>query len=383
MKHRGVFLAGFVGVFALVTGVVAQQPPTNLHQVGDHWTAWDPPASQEPGAQIHLIVPGDTLWDLAEHYYGDPYLWPQLWERNQYIRDSHWIYPGDPLVVGFEVTPLETLADMQDQVEETGQRGDGFDRSTEPPTALGFEADLYCSGYIASLDRAFPHRVIGSEYQNIGPTLTQARNARRAGSTLEAPTGKVLLSVGDIIYVDGGAQAGMLPGTLYTSVEPREIVTHPTTGDQVGRFYQYRGQIRILSVQETTAIAEVSASCGPLGVGSWLEPFQVQPVPLRRRTPLRGVNDPVALAQLEGAPMIIYSQDDVVSLGTNNVVYLDRGEAELTPGDLFTIYRRGASGVPPMVLGELAVLAVNERSSVARIIEARYTILIGDALDPK
>ena len=60
-------------------------PPRNLHLENDHWTAWNPPTSFPEGSQVHIIVRGDTLWDLAETFYGDPYLWPQLWERNRYI----------------------------------------------------------------------------------------------------------------------------------------------------------------------------------------------------------------------------------------------------------------------------------------------------------
>ncbi|MCZ6507750.1 MAG: hypothetical protein O7A04_06860, partial [Acidobacteria bacterium] len=66
------------------------------------------------------------------------------------------------------------------------------------------------------------------------------------------------------------------------------------------------------------------------------------------------------------------------------VVHIDRGESDdLIPADLFTIYRLGPEGVPTMVLGELAVLAVHERSAVARILEARYTVYVGDILDPE
>lgn len=383
MKHRGLFFAVVAGL-VLVAGVAsAHEPPRNLHQVGDHWTAWDPPSSFDPGADIHLIVRGDTLWDLAEKYYGDPYLWPQLWERNQYIRDAHWIYPGDPLVVGFEVTPLENLADLQDLVEE--DEGDGFDRSIGAPQALGSESDLYCSGYIAGPDRVFPHHVLGSEYQSLGPTLTKERIDRRFGSrSTDAPTAKVGLAAGDIVYLDGGEAAGMVPGSVYSAVKPQKLVRHPLSEEEFGRFYGFLGQVRVLSVQETTAIAEVSASCAPMQIGTLLEPFEPQPIPLRRRTPLRGVNDPVARAALDGAPTIIYTQDNVVSLGQNSIVHIDRGEGgDLTPGDLFTIYRLGPEGLPPMVLGELAVLAVHERSSVARILEARYTVYVGDLLDPK
>lgn len=176
----------------------------------------------------------------------------------------------------------------------------------------------------------------------------------------------------------------MLPGSVFSAVEAQDMVVHPVSNEAVGRFYRYLGQVRVLSVQETTAIAEVSESCGPITIGAFLEPFEPQPIPLRRRTPLRGINDPVARGKLDGAPAIVHTQDDIVSLGQHSIVHIDRGESEdVTPGDLFTIYRLGPEGLPPMVLGELAVLAVHERSSVARILEARYTVYIGDLLDPK
>ena len=107
----------------------ADQPPGNLQLVGDHWTAWDPPTSFPDGAEVYIIQKGDTLWDLANQYYGDPYLWPQLWERNQYIVDAHWIYPGDPLVVGVEITSIDEVAAGQgageDDMADTGA-GEGM-----------------------------------------------------------------------------------------------------------------------------------------------------------------------------------------------------------------------------------------------------------------
>src|SRR5512145_1036616 len=86
---------------ALLTGdagaeTSSTRPPQNLKKVGDHWTAWDSPAGQEGD---YLIQSADTLWDLSAKWLGDPYLWPQVWEQNRYIEDSHWIYPGDPLKV--------------------------------------------------------------------------------------------------------------------------------------------------------------------------------------------------------------------------------------------------------------------------------------------
>jgi hypothetical protein len=55
----------------------------------------------------------------------------------------------------------------------------------------------------------------------------------------------------------------------------------------------------------------------------------------------------------------------------------------VTPGDIYTIYRLHPKGVPPIVLGELAVLSVHPHSAVAKIIASRHTIYRGDLLELK
>jgi len=41
----------------------------------------------------HTVMEGETLWDITESYYGDPYRWPQIWSYNPEITNPHWIYP--------------------------------------------------------------------------------------------------------------------------------------------------------------------------------------------------------------------------------------------------------------------------------------------------
>jgi hypothetical protein len=46
---------------------------------------------------VYTIKKGDTLWDISSKFLKDPFLWPKLWERNPYITNPHWIYPGHPI----------------------------------------------------------------------------------------------------------------------------------------------------------------------------------------------------------------------------------------------------------------------------------------------
>lgn len=367
-------------------------PPRDLHQVGDHWTAWNPPQTFPEGAEVYTIVRGDTLWDLAARFYGDPYLWPQLWERNQYILDAHWIYPGDPLLIGVEVVPVDSLAELEGDgdapaVVPEDEPGDGIlsaDEALGAPIPLGTESDLYCSGFIGEMDEDFDYRIVGSEAGALLPDMfATEKNERKRGEATYGilDTAKYGLATSDVVYVDGGRLAGQTPGDLFTIVSPKQAIRHPLNDKQVGRLYSYQGRLRLLSVQEETAIAEIVHACEPVTVGSALIPFEPEPVPLGRDTPIWPINLPTSAESLQEAPVIVYARGDVISMGQDNLVYIDRGEEDdVLPGDLFTIYRLNRPGLPPVVLGELAVLSTQERTAMARILKSRYTIFLGDRL---
>jgi hypothetical protein len=46
---------------------------------------------------VHLVQQGDTLWDLCDQYFHNPWEWPTVWSYNPQVQNPHWIYPGDQL----------------------------------------------------------------------------------------------------------------------------------------------------------------------------------------------------------------------------------------------------------------------------------------------
>lgn len=370
------------------------QPP--IHQVDDRWSAWDPPQTFPEGAPVYTIERGDTLWGLAQRFLDDPYRWPQIWELNPYILDAMWIYPGDPLVLPPIAMEMPDVAGPSiTELPESGVPSEERPYETEspfslPPEAageapvpLGYESDIYCMGFIGDPDEDFPYRIGSSEYEFIQPSLELSAEAHSGieGTFGKSDAVKFMLGVSDVVYIEGGRADGLSAGTMLVAVEPRERVVHPRTGKLVGRYYHYEARVRVLSAQEETAIGEIVAACDPVHVGSLLRPFQPEPVPLRRLSPMRPVNYPNTLDEVEAGATIVLVRDHVVAMGTGTLVFIDHGSAEdVAPGDIFTIYRRGRPKFPPIVLGEAAILSVSERASLARIIRSRYSIYLGDSM---
>src|SRR5204863_6207714 len=253
-------------LMVIATAAFAQHqsshPPRELHRVGDHYTPYNPPdpATYPSGAKTHAIKAGDTLWALAQQYYGNAYLWPQLWETNTWITDAHWIYPGDTLLVEGETTASATVptttsattAANTSATEQPQQPSSGLAVATttpqQAPIPLATEADLYCYGYIGDPNESMPNHVDSYEDADIfyHPRVLEQTDAG---------------SLGDLLYVVGGTSTGIVAGETYLVVEKGDLIHHPRSGHLIGREYKYIGQIRILCADETHSRAIVTQSC--------------------------------------------------------------------------------------------------------------------------
>lgn len=369
----------------------SSRPPRELHRSGDHWTAYDAPdpATYPANAQKYAVKAGDTLWALANQFYKSAYLWPQLWEANTWITDAHWIYRGDVLLVEGEAggasasssssTSTTTTSTTQSTSSTSASASSPSETAPPAPSAmtsdvvarrpipLGTEADVYCYGYVGDPGEPMPNRVAGFED-------TETRYVR--GAT----TQDIGVAEGELIFIDGGTSTGIVPGEIYMAIEPGDIVPHPRTNRSIGRYYDYRGQIRILCADATKARAIVTKSCKEIHIGARLKPLPQLPIPLVRIPATPAFCDPQS-GRMNG--FIVSSLGWELGLAEGNLVTVNLGKDDrLQPGDFLTVFRDSpVPGQPPQVLGEIGILTTEGHTATGKIVDMRRSMQVGDQVE--
>ena len=250
----------------------------------------------------------------------------------------------------------------------------------QAPQPIGFESDLNCFGYVGQVRESFVSTVIGAE--NLAEQID--------------------FTTSDLLYINSGYEKGLKVGDEFWLVTPEQMVVHPTTGKDLGRFYQYRGRAVVDSVEVRTATIRVTNSCTDIAMGTYLKPFEPIPIPLARKTPPAVAGDPPS-GKARGR--IVFTRDGVVAIGADSTVIVDLGIAHgVEPGDFLTIFRYAAGVeygirpvgaywvvvppaegvvVPRTYLGEIGILEVGDRWAIGRVADSYRMILVGDEVELK
>jgi len=341
------------------------RPPKNLHQMPDgHWTPWDPPTAPE-GSKVHVVVKGDTLWGLSQQYLNNPYLWPQIWDQNRYVLDSHWIYPGDSMIIPSpEVVPAG-VPQTPTAAEQPMRVGEGETKRAEAPAPapkphvypIGDYQDAYCVAFVQEAPIQAPWIVAPDEDDLQG------------------------IATGHVVYLNAGSAEGLNPGDKFTIVRDSGELQHPVTHARLGHRIDWRGQLMLIAVQEHTSTAEVTFACEDIRRGDQVIPFKEVSI-LTRNTRINGNLEHrytnTGSGKSEG--YVILARDEQIALGQGNIVGVDLGPSDVKAGDMLTIYRDNRSGptLPRQNLGEGVVLRTEGQTAIVRISASVREIYVGD-----
>lgn len=227
---------------------------------------------------------------------------------------------------------------------------------------------------------------------SLPPAMTAPRaTALRSTAPLhvigaQTPVLRSLFDEHDLLIIDGGTARGVELGQQYFVRRP--VSSNVFRGQD--KAIVTDGWIRIVAVNQTTAIASVDRICGPIQSGDYLEPFVLPSVPSQAVAVDRS-GDP----DFGTLGRILFGEQESYAAGAGSYIMIDRGTDQgLTPGARFAIYRdvkdwmpsaygQTKATMPLTAIGEGVVVTTGETMSVMKILEARDAVQRGDYVVPR
>jgi hypothetical protein len=351
----------------VTTGQPGQAPGGAAAPAGGYYYGGDPNAGMDyqgddneplyagPTPELHVVRTGDTLWDICQLYFADPFQWPKVWSYNPAITNPHWIYPGDLV----RLLPKGMFAEQQPPAgtppPDTGP--DSAKPDNIPPPQKSSNVGIKQTAFVEKSDIDKSIQVDGSVDE------------------------KELLGPGDSIYVSYPSNNVPKVGQRYSVYRPDNSVK--SNGKEVGSYVRVIGTVEIVSVkQDKKARAVIIDANQEIERGAKIGPLMKQ---------FKTVPPVPPSVDAQGTIVAMLTKDQLI--GSGEVVFLDLGKGSgVEVGNRLFVVRRG-DALPPKskstvgqddrrfparALGEVVIVEVGDKVSVALVTLAVQEMGVGD-----
>jgi LysM repeat protein len=328
----------------------------------------------------HTVKSGDTLWDIARTYLGDPFLWPQIYKLNTgVVEDPHWIYPGEVLQLvgapGQTAVPTQDTPPAPPAPAPAAVSPPAVDVVVHPSQGMAGEEpgmELFRRRRVANVRNAFKtyrevkfHPLRAGEFYS-GGFLSEG-NALPFGTLLGPITPEQIESSRARAAVQVLSRVAALPpaGASYAVGDTLVVVDRREGPVGYGEIVVPMGLIRITGLNGAQAVGDVIAVYGPIRDGQSVLPAE------KFADPGEAQYQAVS-STLEGRVLIARDLRELRL--PQQVLFLDIGKRDgVALGDLFEARRtpgpqRGAAAdAVDEVMATLQVVHVSERTTTVKI----------------
>src|SRR5450432_355553 len=351
---------------------------------GSHGTNAVLPDDSEAGAEsvpdIHLVRRGDTLWDLCNHYYQNPWAWPKVWSYNPQIANPHWIYPGDQARLTSATGGQQALSLAKRTSPTIGGAGSLINRRPLVPKDTVFLRD---QGYLGDPKRDVWGELVGSDEEQM----------------MLAEGNHVVLIFRPGVTVSKGQEL-----TVFNSVRQPEHVDGARTPP--GEIVAVRGTVKVLEFNPDTRVAkailtesvdviERGAKIGPVGRRFDIVPPVKTSAKVAARV-LTSIYPNVYIARdqiafidkgsedglLQGSRLFVLRKGDSWHASLTTSAPMQRRRMLINSpeeaGDEDTPLSDKEDKVPEDTIAELRVLRTEKYSSIALVVESKREVVSGD-----
>ncbi|PYP42333.1 MAG: hypothetical protein DMD43_03240 [Gemmatimonadetes bacterium] len=334
-----------------------------------------PAWGQTPKPTSHTVKKGDTLWDIARTYLGDPFLWPQIYKLNtDLVKDPHWIYPdqvlrlagapGEKSVPDKDTPPPPAAAPAPAPAPAAAPEAPPAAAAQEPTGNEDAGMELFRRHRVTNVQEAFrTYRDV--KYHPLRPGEFFSAGFLTEGDTM--PYGRLLGPVTPEQIESGRTRAAVQIYTRVAVAPPAGGSYSP--GDTVVAVDLREGPVGYGTIVVPTGLIRVGAKNGDQEVGEVIAVFG----PIRNGQailPAEKFTDPGAVAYssvtggLEGH--ILVPRDLVELRHPQHVLFIDIGKNDgVKPGDLFEARR--TPGPQPKVEAD----AVDEVMATLQVVHVR------------
>ena len=317
--------------------------------------------------EVYVVKKGDTLWDISEMFFKNPWKWTYIWEKNQEIENPHLIYPDDKIY----------LVNSKDGTKELK-----IERARKPEEKVLIVTpnkqyyDLYKAIDVVNFEKIekISRKII----------ISQMKEIEKFSYILESEEDHLMLNKNDEVYVTGTATKA-----LYDEVDAVYRLDSPIylNDEYKGHKLIKIGELKLISTNSDEEISKykIESQNQRIKKGDFvLREESLRNKILKISPPKYTVN--TSVMQIVGG--VNYG-------GTWDTIVIDGGEdIGLEEGNILSLNKKGKSivnpkgdkniSLPMIEYGSVLIFDVQKEVSLGLVYENKNSIRIGDiASNPK